>query len=179
MTSIEIAPAPQRPQPLAWPGDRLTVAWLGHATVLLNIRGSFVLTDPALERRIGIGRGLAKLGPRRLVQPALRPRELPRLDAILLSHAHMDHTDIGTLRHLRRDVPFVVQQGNRDLVRRFRTVQELAWGESTELGDVRIESTPARHWGARMITDKHRGYGGYLIQKDGLTILFAGDTAYT
>ena len=179
MTSIEIASAPQRPHPLAWPGDGLTVAWLGHATVLLNIRGSFVLTDPTLERRIGIGRGLAKLGPRRLVQPALRPRELPRLDAILLSHAHMDHTDIGTLRHLRRDVPVVVQQGNRDLVRRFRTVQELAWGESAEVGEVRIESTQARHWGARMITDKHRGYGGYLIQRDGLTVLFAGDTAYT
>jgi L-ascorbate metabolism protein UlaG (beta-lactamase superfamily) len=179
MTSIDIAPAPQRPQPLAWPGNRLTVAWLGHATVLLNIGGSFLLTDPALERRIGIGRGLAKLGPRRLVQPALRPRELPPLDAIILSHAHMDHTDIGTLRHLRRDVPVVVQQGNRDLVRRFRTVQELAWGESTELAGTRIESTQARHWGARMITDKHRGYGGYLIQKDGLTVLFAGDTAYT
>jgi L-ascorbate metabolism protein UlaG (beta-lactamase superfamily) len=179
MTSTEIAPAPRRPEPLTWRDDRLTIAWLGHATVLLNLRGSWLLTDPALEQRIGIGRGLAKLGPRRLVQPALRPRELPRLDAVLLSHAHMDHTDVGTLRHLRRDVPVVVQQGNRDLVRRFRTVQELAWGESADLGGVRIESTQARHWGARMITDKHRGYGGYLIQRDGLTVLFAGDTAYT
>src|SRR5919202_7064839 len=91
----------------------------------------------------------------------------------------MDHTDIGTLRHLRRDVPVVVQQGNSDLVRRFRRVQELAWGEATEIGGVRIESTEARHWGARMITDKHRGYGGYLIQKSEVTVLFAGDTAYT
>jgi L-ascorbate metabolism protein UlaG (beta-lactamase superfamily) len=179
MPRIEIAAAPQRPEPSTWPQDRLTVAWLGHATVLLNLGGSWLLTDPALERRIGIGRGLAKLGPRRLVEPALRPRELPPLDAILLSHAHMDHTDIGTLRHLRRDVPVVVQQGNVDLVRRFRRVHELAWGDSAEIGGVRIESTPARHWGARMITDKHRGYGGYLIQKPGATILFAGDTAYT
>jgi len=179
MTSIEIAPAPLRPDPQAWPSDRLTVAWLGHATVLLNLFGSWLLTDPALERRIGIGRGLAKLGPRRLIQPALRPRELPRLDALLLSHAHMDHTDIGTLRHLRRDVPVVVQRGNGDLVRRFRRVQELAWGETVQLEDVSIEATPARHWGARMITDKHRGYGGYLIRKSGRSVLFAGDTAYT
>jgi L-ascorbate metabolism protein UlaG (beta-lactamase superfamily) len=179
MTSIEIAPAPRRPEPRAWSNEALTVAWLGHATVLINLHGSWLLTDPALERRIGIGRGLAKLGPRRLIQPALRPRELPRLDIILLSHAHMDHTDLGTLRHLRRDVPLVVQQGNGDLVRRFRSVQELAWGQSAEIQGVRIESTPARHWGARMITDKHRGYGGYLIQKSGTAVLFAGDTAYT
>jgi L-ascorbate metabolism protein UlaG (beta-lactamase superfamily) len=91
----------------------------------------------------------------------------------------MDHTDLGTLRFLRRDIPMVVQSGNRDLVGRFRLVHELAWGESIDLGGVRIESTEARHWGARMITDKHRGYGGYLIQKAGRTVLFAGDTAYT
>jgi L-ascorbate metabolism protein UlaG (beta-lactamase superfamily) len=132
-----------------------------------------------LEPRIGIGRGLAKLGPRRLVEPALRPRDLPRLDAVLLSHAHMDHTDLGTLRFLRRDVPVIVQPGNRDLVRRFRSVHELAWGQAIDLGDTRIESTEARHWGARMITDKHRGYGGYLIQKGAHSVLFAGDTAYT
>jgi L-ascorbate metabolism protein UlaG (beta-lactamase superfamily) len=179
MPSADIAAAPQRPNPTSWAPDRLTLAWLGHATVLLNFHGSWLLTDPALERRIGIGRGLAKLGPRRLVEPALRPRELPPLDAILLSHAHMDHTDLGTLRHLRRDVPVVVQPGNGDLVRRFRQVHELAWGETVELGETRIESVEARHWGARMITDKHRGYGGYLIQKAGRTVLFAGDTAYT
>jgi L-ascorbate metabolism protein UlaG (beta-lactamase superfamily) len=179
MPRTAIAPAPQRPDPGAWPTDRLTVAWLGHATVLMNFCGSWLLTDPALERRIGIGRGLAKLGPQRLVEPALRPRELPALDALLLSHAHMDHTDSGTLRLLRRDIPVVVQPGNRDLVRRFQRVHELAWGEHVELAGITIESTEARHWGARMMTDHHRGYGGYLLQKAGRTVLFAGDTAYT
>jgi L-ascorbate metabolism protein UlaG (beta-lactamase superfamily) len=175
----QIAPAPQRPEPESWRDDRLTLAWLGHATVLLNFLGSWLVTDPALEQRIGIGRGLAKLGPRRLVHPALHPRELPSLDAILLSHAHMDHTDLGTLRSLPRDVPVVVQPGNADLVARFRRVHELAWGQSMSVDGLRIESTAARHWGARMITDRHRGYGGYLLQKDGHTVLFAGDTAYT
>jgi L-ascorbate metabolism protein UlaG (beta-lactamase superfamily) len=179
MPRTEITPAPHRPQPHTWQAGRLTVAWLGHATVLFNFQGSWLLTDPALEHRIGIGRGLAKLGPRRLVQPALRPRDLPRLDALLLSHAHMDHTDLGTLRFIRRDVPIVVQPGNQDLVRRFRKVHQLAWGERIELAGVSIESTEARHWGARMVTDKHRGYGGYLIQKGGRSVLFAGDTAYT
>jgi len=172
-------PAPHRPNPASWPDDRLTVSWLGHATVLLNFHGTMVLTDPALEPRIGIGRGFAKLGPRRLIRPALRPRELPRLDLVLLSHAHMDHTDLGTLGKLKVKTPIIVQSGNRDLVKRFRKVDELAWGEKTEIAGLGIESTQARHWGARMITDSHRGYGGYLIQKAGRTVLFAGDTAYT
>ena len=180
MVKISAIPAaPHRPEPLTWADDRLTAAWLGHATVLLNFYGVRILTDPVLESRVGIGRGLAKLGPRRLVRPALRARELPPLDLILLSHAHMDHTDLGTLRSLRRDVPVVVQRGNRDLVRRFRRVDELDWGGSVDVAGMRVESVEVRHWGARMVTDRHRGYGGYLLSRNGTTVLFAGDTAYT
>jgi L-ascorbate metabolism protein UlaG (beta-lactamase superfamily) len=91
----------------------------------------------------------------------------------------MDHTDLGTLRLLPADVPVVVQTGNRDLVRRFHQVHELAWGRSFDLDGLRIEATEARHWGARMMTDRHRGYGGFLLQKAGRSVLFAGDTAYT
>lgn len=179
MPLSQVISAPNRPDPRSWPDTQVSVAWLGHATVLLNFHGSWVLTDPALERRIGLGRGLAKLGPKRLIEPALRPGELPPLDLVLLSHAHMDHTDLGTLRRLPADTPVVVQTGNRDLVRRFRRVNELAWGEIAEIHGLRIESTESRHWGARMITDTQRGYGGYLLQKEGRTVLFAGDTAYT
>ncbi|HUR93962.1 MAG TPA: MBL fold metallo-hydrolase [Gemmatimonadales bacterium] len=174
-----VAPAPHRPDPTGWPNDRLTASWLGHATVLLNFHGTTILTDPVLERRIGLGRGFAKIGPRRHIHPALRKRELPGLDAVLLSHAHMDHTDLGTLRAIPASVPVVVQSGNRDLVRRFHAVDELAWGESTRIGDLEIESVETRHWGARMVTDRHRGWGGYLLRKGGRTVLFGGDTAYT
>ncbi len=174
-----VLPAPHRPDPSRWPEDRTSVAWLGHATVLGNFFGSWFLTDPALETRIGIGRGVAKFGPRRLIAPALGPRELPPLDLLLLSHAHMDHTDLGTLASLPRDVPVVVQPGNRDLVRRFRRVDELAWGDRIEIAGIEIESVEVRHWGARMITDRHRGYGGYVLRRQGRTIVFAGDTAYT
>lgn len=180
MVKISAIPAaPHRPEPMAWPDDGLTAAWLGHATVLLNFYGARIVTDPVLESRVGIGRGAAKLGPRRLVRPALRSRELPPLDLLLLSHAHMDHTDLGTLCSLGRDVPVIVQRGNRDLVRRFHHVDELDWGESTELAGTRVESVEVRHWGARMVTDRHRGYGGYLLTRNGASVLFAGDTAYT
>jgi len=175
----DILPSPHRPKPASWPEDRLTLSWLGHATVLINFHGTMMLTDPALELRIGIGRGFAKVGPRRLVEPALRPRELPDIDLVLLSHAHMDHTDLGTLSKLNANTPVIVQSGNADLVRRFRNVRELSWGETAAVDTLQIQATEARHWGARMITDSHRGYGGYLLRKDGRSILFAGDTAYT
>ncbi len=172
-------PSPHRPAPATWPDDRLTVSWLGHATVLLNFQGTWLATDPALEARIGVGRGRAKLGPRRLVEPALDAGELPPLDLVLLSHSHMDHTDLGTLAALPRRTRVVVHRGNRDLVRRFDGVTELRWGQAADIAGIHVEAVPARHWGARMITDTHRGYGGYVLQRGGRSVLFAGDTAFT
>src|SRR4026208_807591 len=125
MPITQVRSAPHRPDPHSWLDTELTVAWLGHATVLINIRGSLVLTDPALERRIGIGHGFTKLGPRRLIEPALHPRELPPLDLILLSHAHMAPPARGTRRRLPATTRVVLQDGNRDLVRRFKRVDEL------------------------------------------------------
>lgn len=174
-----IAHASFRPAPREWRDDKLTVAWLGHASVLINFYGTWLLTDPALRARVGVRVGAMTMGPRRLVRPALLAREIPRLDAILISHAHMDHCDRGTLARLPRQTPVVVQRGMSDLVRRFRQVRELAWGESVSIKDVRIEAVESNHWGARTLTDSHRGYGGYLIEKGGSAILFAGDTAYT
>ena len=175
-----VAPAPHRPRPGDWSDERLTVAWLGHATLLVNFYGTWLLTDPALGSRVGlrIAPGVT-LGPRRLVEPALRAHELPPLDAVLVSHAHMDHTDLGTLRRLPRRTRAVVQEGNRDLVRRFARVDELKWGESTEVNGARVEAIEVNHWGARKLTDRHRGYGGFLVEKRGRALVFGGDTAYT
>jgi len=176
-----ILPAPHRPEPAAWPDDRLTLAWLGHATVLMNLYGTRAVTDPALRARIGISVPGATFGPRRLVAPALAPDELPPVDVVLLSHAHMDHTDLGTLRRLPRSAHAVVARGNGDLARRFRRVDELAWDESARVHDgrLRVTGTPVRHWGARVIRDTHRGFGGFLLETRGRAVLFAGDTADT
>ena len=174
-----VLPAPHRPRPREWSDDRLTAAWLGHATVLINFYGTWLLTDPALRTRVGLSAAGVTVGPRRLVQPALRARDLPRLDAVLVSHAHMDHCDLGTLRQLPRSTHAVVQRGNSDLARRFRQVTELGWGESVEVGGARVESVEVNHWGARTLTDRHRGYGGFLVEKRGRALVFGGDTAYT
>lgn len=176
---VPVAPAPHRPDPSRWSDEQLTVAWLGHATVLMNFYGTWLLTDPALRSRVGVRVGALTLGPRRLVRPALKVGELPALDAVLVSHAHMDHCDMGTLRRLPRRTRAVVQRGNGDLVRRFSRVDELAWGEAIEFDGLRVESLEVNHWGARKLTDSHRGYGGFLVQKRGRAVVFGGDTAYT
>jgi L-ascorbate metabolism protein UlaG (beta-lactamase superfamily) len=174
-----ILPAPFKPEPAAWSNDDLTVAWLGHATVLMNFYGTWLLTDPALRSYVGVTIAGVAIGPRRLVQPALSIEELPPLDAVLVSHAHMDHCDLGTLKKLPRNTHVITQSGNRDLVRRFRSVSELAWGDVVEVNGAAIEALEVNHWGARRLTDKHRGYGGFLISKGDKAVVFGGDTAYT
>ncbi|HKR02956.1 MAG TPA: MBL fold metallo-hydrolase [Pyrinomonadaceae bacterium] len=174
-----IPAAPHRPVPNRWDDDSLTVAWLGHATVLINFYGTWLLTDPALRSHVGVNVAGMTFGPRRLVEPALSVAELPPLDAVLVSHAHMDHCDLGTLRRLPRKTAIVVQRGNLDLVRRFRRAHELGWGESVEIDGARIESLRVNHWGARKLTDRHRGYGGFMVTKRGRSLVFGGDTAYT
>jgi L-ascorbate metabolism protein UlaG (beta-lactamase superfamily) len=174
-----IPAATHKPLPASWSNERLTVAWLGHATVLINFYGTWLLTDPALRSHVGVSVAGFTIGPRRLVQPALGISELPPLDAVLVSHAHMDHCDLATLKRLPRGAHAVVQRGNLDLVRRFRERSELAWGESIEINGARIESLEVNHWGARKLTDKHRGYGGFLVTKNNRAVVFGGDTAYT
>jgi L-ascorbate metabolism protein UlaG (beta-lactamase superfamily) len=177
--------APHKPDPLKWRDDRLTLSWLGHATVLINFFGVWILTDPALLVRVGIRVGPLTFGPKRCVAPALRTSELPPLDVILLSHAHMDHLDVGTLRRLGRDVTVVTAAATADLLRpmRFRNVVEMGWGESrrfaTAGGDLSIEAFRVRHWGARMRRDVHRGFNGYVLARNGRRICIAGDTART
>ena len=176
---VPVRPAPHRPEPATWDDERLTVAWLGHATVLINFYGTWLLTDPALRTRVGVRVGALTLGPRRLVRPALTARELPALDAVLVSHSHMDHTDLGTLRRLPRRTRAVVQARNGDLFRRFERVDELGWGEALEVAGARVEAVEVNHWGARKLTDRERGYGGFLVEKRGRALVFGGDTAYT
>lgn len=157
-------------------------AWIGHTTVLLKIDGVTILTDPVFSRRVGIRVGPATLGIRRLVEPALSIRELPRIDVILLSHAHMDHFDIPSLRLLEsRGAAVVTAAATSDLlrVRRYRSVRELKWDESATVGPLTIRAFRVNHWGARMRTDTHRGYNGYTIEAGPHRVLFGGDTAMT
>ena len=180
-----IAPAFAKPESRKWNDARVTVAWLGHSTVLINFFGIKILTDPVLFPRIGIRLSGFTIGPKRLIAPALKFDELPRIDIVLLSHAHFDHLDLRTLDRFDEHTTVITAPHTTDLLRwtRLRDVTELRWGErkwvDTSAGKIDILAFRVKHWGARKQRDTHRGYNGYLLERNGRRIIFTGDTALT
>ena len=177
-----VAAAPFRPHPEFWPDTGLHAAWLGHSTVLLKIDGVTVVTDPVFSNRIGLNFGPLTVGMKRLVEPALGPMEIPHPDLVLLSHAHMDHFDIPSLRGLESMRTRVVTASKTsDLLRvsRYGEVRELSWNESAQTGALQVRAFEVRHWGARMQRDTYRGYNGYVIETPRYRVVFGGDTAET
>jgi len=186
-----VASAFAKPEPSKWNDTQVTAAWIGHATVLINFFGINILTDPVLFPRIGIRLPGFTIGPKRLTAPALQFHELPRIDLILLSHAHFDHFDLRTLHHFDENTSVITAPNTADLLRwtRLRDITELRWGETKVLnigsqakGTIAISAFQVQHWGARTQRDTHRGYDGYLIEsrsRGRRRILFGGDTAIT
>ena len=174
-----------RPEPHTWSDQGVTGSCLGHSTVLIHFRGLRILTDPVFSTRVGLGYSPLVLGPKRHVRPALRPGEFAAPDVILLSHAHFDHLDVASLRRFSRDTLIVTARATADILRRwqFKRVHELGWDETITLAvrgqSLRVTAIEVAHWGARMMRDVHRGYNGYLLEREGASICFAGDTAFT
>lgn len=181
----EVPPAPHTPTPASWDDNAVTLAWLGHATVLINFYGLRVLTDPVLFSRCGVDVGIGSIGPLRLVQCALTPQQLPEIDLVLVSHAHFDHLDTPSLAAVRGRPAAVMASGTSDLLPRgpYSSVRELRWAESarvtTARGDVEVRAIEVRHWGARVRRDTWRGYGGFVLEREGRRLLIGGDTANT
>ncbi len=177
-----ILPPEHVPEARSWPDRGLFASWLGHATVLLKIDGFTILTDPVFSERAGLNLGPVTLGVKRLVAPPLEIPQLPPVDLVLLSHAHMDHFDIPSLRRLEsRATSVVTAHETSSLLRvgRYREVTELRWDSVARVGPAEVRAFEVKHWGARLRTDTYRGYNGYLIQVGRYRVLFGGDTADT
>lgn len=173
-----------RPDPRSWPNHEVTVTWVGHSTMYIKMYGIRILTDPVFSERVGIRLGPTTVGPRRYTAPALSIEDvIGQVDVILLSHAHLDHFDLPTLRALANpEITVVTAAQTGHLVRRagFTRVQELNWDESVTLPTgMQVKALPVRHWGRRFPWNTKYGWNGYLVDYQGVELLFAGDTAYT
>ncbi|MFQ5457289.1 MAG: MBL fold metallo-hydrolase [Myxococcota bacterium] len=163
---------PKKFAPGQVPADQTAVTYVGHATALVQTAGMNVITDPIFASRI--------LLLRRLVEPGVAFSRLPKIDLIVLSHAHLDHCDVPTLRRFRKDTPIVCPRGVGDLPKRagLRNILEVDLGEGVRVGDLKITSIPVRHFGQRFFLDTHRGYTAFLIEGGSRSVFFGGDTAY-
>jgi len=167
-------------KPVLAKNGELGVTFIGHASFFLQIGGQKVLIDPNFARWLFV--------LKRLRQPGLKIRDLPPIDAVLVTHAHFDHLHRPSLRAIARNTyrkrgrmpVLVIPPHVYDLVSDlgFSEIVELDWWKSYQHGNLAVTSVPSRHWGARIIKDAHRGYGGYVLQSADHTVYHAGDTAY-
>jgi L-ascorbate metabolism protein UlaG (beta-lactamase superfamily) len=173
---------PSTLDPAVWPDNALTLANLGHATLLMNFMGVRVISDPSLFNHVGLAvDSLFTIGPRRMIAPPLSPARLQALDVILITHAHMDHLDLPSLKALPKSAVVIACTGCAALLRPlgFADVRELKWGEHTTVNGLTIGAMGARHWGRRWPMGREYGFNSYVLEKDGVRMLLACDSALT
>jgi len=167
-------------QPRLATNGELGLTFIGHASFLLQMGGQNVMIDPNFARWLFV--------LKRLRQPGVRLSDLPPIDLVLVTHAHFDHLHRPSLRAIvqltkRRKgyaPAIVVPHHVFDLVSDlgFSDVVELDWWNSYRHRSLTVTHVPSRHWGARIIKDSHRGYGGYVVRDNKHSVYHAGDTAY-
>jgi L-ascorbate metabolism protein UlaG (beta-lactamase superfamily) len=157
----------------------LGLTFIGHASFFVQMGGQNVIIDPNFARWLFV--------LKRLRQPGVRIHDLPAIDLVLVTHAHFDHLHRPSLRaivqhsHRRGKSPLIVVPRHvQDLVSDlgFAEVIELDWWGSHREHGLTVTHVPSRHWGARILRDSHRGYGGYVLRDHKHSVYHAGDTAY-
>jgi L-ascorbate metabolism protein UlaG (beta-lactamase superfamily) len=167
-------------RPVVVKPDQLGITFIGHASFLLQLAGINILIDPVFAHWLVL--------IHRLRRPGVRVKDLPHIDLVLLTHAHMDHLNYPSLRrviHRTRKLTgnppmVVVPQQVEDLVNKlgFSEVRPIPWWQSINIGGIEITMTPCQHWGARVFSDAHRGFGGYVLRHRSHSVYHAGDTGY-
>jgi L-ascorbate metabolism protein UlaG (beta-lactamase superfamily) len=169
---------PGAPPPRHVSDGRLRITWINHATMLIQLDGVNVLTDPIWSERCS---PVSFAGPRRHRDPGLRLLDLPPLDAILISHNHYDHMDLPTLRRFD-GVRIITPLGNSALLAKngIHGAVDLDWWQEIPLSrDVKITVIPAQHFSARALTDRNATlWSGFVISGPSGHVYFAGDTGW-
>lgn len=160
----------------------LAATWYGHASAMVEVDGQRVLLDPVWGDRVSPS---PTVGPRRLHPPPVPIEDLPKVDAVLISHDHYDHLDLPTVRSLVRTqtAPFVVPLGIGAHLRRWgvpdERIIELDWGQSADVGALRLTCTQARHFSGRGLRRDNTLWSSWVIRGPKQRVYFGGDTGYT
>ena len=151
---------------------QIGLTWIGHASFLIQTPRHNILVDPNWANWLIVIRRLKRAG--------LAISDLPNIDLVLITHAHLDHLNRRTLAAIATLQPIIVPSGVQNLVHDlgFEQVREMNWWDEWTYRGLKITFTPAKHWGARVLHDRHRGYGGYVIEFEGRQIYHCGDSAY-
>ena len=173
---------PEIAAPPDGPGEARAI-WIGHATVLIQLAGRNILTDPHFTGRAS---PVSFAGPERITPPAVAIEALPHIDAVLISHNHYDHLDRESVVRLAAQPGgpprFFVPLGLREWLAAegIETATELDWWEQASLGDLAFHLVPVQHWSARGVNDRNRTlWGGWVVEALGFRAFFAGDTGYS
>ena len=153
------------------------IAWIGHATYLIKLGNTTLITDPVFSKNAGP----LIFGPKRFTEPALNLNEIPKTDVFLLTHNHYDHQDMSTIRRFPfKDAKVLVPLKLGKYFKKYKDVNEMDWYEEIKINDhLKITFLPAVHWSKRTLTDTNKTlWGNFLIQYKNMKILFACDTGY-
>lgn len=160
-----------------------TLTWIGHASVLLQIDGINILTDPHLTKRAS---PVSFAGPSRTTPPGLSIEDLPNIDIIVISHNHYDHLDYQTIRKItkkqRNNQPLVlVPLKLKKLLESFgaTNVMELEWWDKTIFKNLNIHSVPVQHWSNRSFNTNKTLWCGWVFETQNFKCIFIGDTGYS
>ena len=153
------------------------IAWIGHATFLIKLGDTTIITDPVFSKNAGP----LIFGPDRFTEPALKLNEIPKTDVFLLTHNHYDHQDMSTIRKFPyKDSKVLLPLKLGKYFKRYKDVNEMDWYDEINVNnDLKITLLPAVHWSKRSLTDANKTlWGNFLIEYKDIKILFACDTGY-
>ena len=153
------------------------IAWIGHATFLIKLGNTTIITDPVFSKNAGP----LIFGPDRFTEPALNLNEIPQTDVFLLTHNHYDHQDMSTIRKFPyKNAKVLLPLKLGKYFKRYKDVNEMDWYDEIKVNDdLKITLLPAVHWSKRSLTDTNKTlWGNFLIEYKDKKILFACDTGY-